>query len=45
MGAARRRWGSTVEVANATWANTIGAPELIGVRQDPDFDPTQRAFY
>ena len=37
--------GSTVEVANATWTNTIGAPELIAVWTDPDFDPAQRAFY
>ena len=25
--------------------NTIGAPELIAVWKDPDFDPAQRAFY
>ncbi|MBL8224207.1 MAG: DUF3604 domain-containing protein [Chromatiales bacterium] len=37
--------GSTVDVANATWTNTIGDPELITVWQDPDFDPRQRAFY
>ena len=37
--------GSTVDVANATWTNTIGAPELIAVWKDPDFDPQQRAFY
>jgi hypothetical protein len=37
--------GSTVDVSNATWTNTIGAPELIAVWQDPDFDPAQRAFY
>jgi hypothetical protein len=37
--------GSTVDVAGATWTNTIGAPELIAVWTDPDFDPGQRAFY
>jgi hypothetical protein len=37
--------GDTVDVANATWTNTIGAPELIAVWKDPDFDPAQRAFY
>jgi hypothetical protein len=37
--------GSTVDIANATWTNTIGDPELITVWKDPDFDPKQRAFY
>jgi len=37
--------GSTVDIANATWTNTIGAPELITVWRDPDFDPGQPAFY
>ena len=37
--------GSTVDIENATWTNTIGDPELITVWKDPDFDPKQRAFY
>lgn len=37
--------GNTVDVANATWTNTIGAPELIAVWMDPDFDPNLPAVY
>jgi hypothetical protein len=37
--------GNTVDVANATWTNTIGSPELIGVWTDPDFDPGVSAAY
>lgn len=36
--------GSTVDVANATWTNTIGDPELITVWKDPHFDPALPAF-
>ncbi len=37
--------GSTVDVASATWTNSIGDPELITVWKDPAFDAKQRAFY
>ncbi len=37
--------GDTVDVAHATWTNTIGDPELAAMWTDPDFDPSVRAFY
>jgi hypothetical protein len=37
--------GNTVNVDEAIWTNTIGAPELIAAWKDPDFDPALRAFY
>jgi hypothetical protein len=37
--------GDTVDVAAASWTNTIGAPELATVWKDPDFKPSQRALY
>ncbi len=37
--------GNTVDVATASWTNTIGASELATVWTDPDFDPNERAFY
>ena len=37
--------GSTVDVANASYTNTIGDPLFTAYWVDPDFDPDQRAFY
>lgn len=37
--------GNTVDVANASYTNSIGDPELTAVWSDPDFDPKSRAFY
>jgi hypothetical protein len=37
--------GNTVNVKEATWTNTIGDPELLGVWEDPDFDPKVSAVY
>jgi hypothetical protein len=44
-GRSRTPVGNTVDIANATWFNTIGDPELITVWEDPNFDSNQRAFY
>jgi len=37
--------GSTVDIANATYSNTIGAEQLAAVWTDPEFDSAQEAFY
>ena len=37
--------GNTVDAATGTFTNSIGAPELITVWSDPDFDPNESAFY
>ncbi|MHC5065223.1 MAG: DUF3604 domain-containing protein [Planctomycetota bacterium] len=37
--------GNTVDVATASWTNTIGAVEFVTVWEDPDFDPKQPAVY
>ena len=37
--------GNTVNVAEASYSNSIGAPYLTAHWKDPAFDPGQRAFY
>ncbi len=37
--------GTTVDVADASWTNTIGDAELVGLWRDPEFDPSQPALY
>ena len=37
--------GSTVDLANATYTNTIGSTELKTVWTDPEFDSSLHAFY
>jgi hypothetical protein len=37
--------GNTVDVAKATWKNSIGSPELSAIWTAPDFDAKQTAFY
>jgi len=44
-GRANAAVGSTVDVANATYTNSIGDALLMAYWKDPDFDAKQRAFY
>jgi hypothetical protein len=37
--------GDTVDIAKASYTNSIGAPELRTVWSDPEFNAAQRAFY
>ena len=37
--------GNTVNLATGEWDNSIGAARLATLWQDPDFDPSQNAFY
>ncbi len=37
--------GGTVNVEEASFTNTIGDPMLFAYWRDPDFDPSERAFY
>ncbi|MEM9800575.1 MAG: DUF3604 domain-containing protein [Planctomycetota bacterium] len=44
-GRCRTPVGNTVDIEAANWTNTIGAAELMAVWTDPDFDPSEAAFY
>ena len=44
-GRARDPVGSTVDIENATFTNTIGDAVMGAYWQDPNFDPDQHAFY
>ena len=37
--------GNTVNIAEATWTNSIGDAQLTTVWQDPDFSRREQAFY
>ena len=40
-----KRVGNTVDVKTASYTNSIGEALMMAYWRDPDFDPTQRAFY
>jgi hypothetical protein len=44
-GRAREPVGNTVDIATATFANTIGDALMAAYWEDPDFDPGEAAFY
>ena len=44
-GRARQPVGSTVDIEKATYTNTIGDAILAAYWEDPDFDPSEAAFY
>ena len=44
-GRAKEPVGSTVNIENATYTNTIGDALMTAYWQDPDFDPAESAFY
>lgn len=37
--------GNTVDIAAASYTNTIGSPQLSTIWQDPEYNPEQHAFY
>jgi hypothetical protein len=37
--------GNTVDVATASYTNSIGSEQLSALWTDPEFDPTREAFY
>lgn len=45
VGIANATVGSTVDLTTASYDNTIGDPMLSALWTDPNFDPTQAAFY
>ncbi len=44
-GRCRDKVGNTVNVAEASYTNSIGDAQFVTTWQDPDFDPSLRAFY
>ena len=44
-GRARESVGSTVDIANATYTNTIGDALMMANWVDPQFNPNEKAFY
>ena len=44
-GRCREEVGNTVDVEEAIFTNSIGAPFLHAFWEDPDFDPKEKAFY
>lgn len=45
LGPNTKKVGTTVDVPDASYTNTIGDPELAVVWEDPDFDANELAFY